>query len=178
MRVWITDSFAETGWLELYSKYLSVWMGFLYTVDSIELGVGLVRVSRKGSPSVPRSSVVNLMCVQKMHLAMVNSRSFINFSLGILQTLVKLVQIDILELTTCRATGTGMLLNRALISNETKVSSSGFIVRCLIFWMKSALSLTNDEDTMMKKLCSLSFLRFSRAKCSALVMFVCIGLFV
>ena len=24
--------------------------------------MGLVRVSRKGSPSVPRSSVVNLMC--------------------------------------------------------------------------------------------------------------------
>ena len=32
-----------------------------------------------------------------------------------------LVQIEILELTTCSATGTGMLVKRALISNETKV---------------------------------------------------------
>ena len=30
-------------------------------MDSMELGVGLVRVSRKGSPSVPGSSVVNFM---------------------------------------------------------------------------------------------------------------------
>ena len=37
-------------------------MGFLYTVDSMELGVGLVRVSRKQSLSVPGSSMVNLMC--------------------------------------------------------------------------------------------------------------------
>ena len=29
-----------------------MWMGCLLTVDSMELGVGLVRVSRKGSPSV------------------------------------------------------------------------------------------------------------------------------
>ena len=29
MRVWITDSFAELGWLELYYKYLSVWLSFL-----------------------------------------------------------------------------------------------------------------------------------------------------
>ena len=28
----------------------------------MELGVGLVRVSRKGSPSVPGSSIVNFMC--------------------------------------------------------------------------------------------------------------------
>ena len=34
---------------------------------------------------------------------------------------------------------------RALTSNETKVSSSGFIERCLIFLMKSVLSLTKDE---------------------------------
>ena len=31
-------------------------------MDLMELGVGLVRVSRKGSPSIPGSSVVNLMC--------------------------------------------------------------------------------------------------------------------
>ena len=47
-----------------------------------------------------------------------------NFSVGIFQTLVKLVQIEILELITCSATGTGMLVKTALTSNETKVSSS------------------------------------------------------
>ena len=60
-----------------------------------------------------------------------------NFSVGILQILVKLVQVEILELITYSATGTGMLVKRALTSNETKVSSS--------FWMKSVLSLTKDE---------------------------------
>ena len=49
------------------------------------------------------------------------------------------------ELITCSTTGTGMLVKRALISNETKVSSSGFIEGCLIFWIKSVLSLTKDE---------------------------------
>ena len=31
-------------------------------MDSVELGVGLVRVSRKGSPSFPGSSKVNVTC--------------------------------------------------------------------------------------------------------------------
>ena len=35
--------------------------------------------------------------------------------------LVKLVQIEILELITCSATATGILVKRALTSNETKV---------------------------------------------------------
>ena len=56
-----------------------------------------------------------------------------NFSVGILQTSVKLVQVAILELITYSATGTGMLVKIVLTSNETKVSSSGFIERCLIF---------------------------------------------
>ena len=68
-----------------------------------------------------------------------------DFSVGILQTLVKLVQVEILELITCRATGTDMLVKRVLTSNENKVSSSGFIERCLILLMKSILSLTSDE---------------------------------
>ena len=68
-----------------------------------------------------------------------------NCSVGILQTFVKLVQVEILELITCSATGSGMLVKRALASNETKVSSSGFIERCLIFLMKSVLSLMKDE---------------------------------
>ena len=68
-----------------------------------------------------------------------------SFSVGILQTLMKLVQVEILELITCSAAGTGMLVKRALTSNETKVSSSGFIEKCLIFLMKSVLSLTKDE---------------------------------
>ena len=76
-----------------------------------------------------------------MQLVRVNSRSLMNFSVGILQTLVKLVQVEILELMTCSATGTGMLVKRALTSNETKVSSSRFIERCLIFMMKYVLSL-------------------------------------
>ena len=80
-----------------------------------------------------------------MQLVKVNSENMMNFSVGILQILVKLVQVEILELITCSATGTGMLVKRALTSNETNVSSSEFIERCLIFWMKSVLSLTKDE---------------------------------
>ena len=64
-----------------------------------------------------------------------------NFSIGILETLVKLVQAEILELMTCSAKGTGMLVKRELTSNETKVSSSRFIEICLIFLIKSVLSL-------------------------------------
>ena len=56
-----------------------------------------------------------------MQLVRVNSRSMMNFSVGILQTLVKLVQVEILELMTCSATGTGTLVNKAMTSNETKV---------------------------------------------------------
>ena len=60
---------------------------------------------------------------------------------------MKLVQVEILELITCSwsAIGTGVLVKRALTSNETKVSSSGFIERCLIFLIKSVLSLTKDD---------------------------------
>ena len=58
---------------------------------------------------------------------------------------MKLVQVEILELITCSATGTDILVKRALTSKETKVSSSGFIERCLIFLMKSVPSLTKDE---------------------------------
>ena len=80
----------------------------------------------------------------------VNSRHLMIFSVGILQTLVKLVQAEILKLITCSATGTGMLVKRALTSNETNVSSSGFIKRCLIFLMKSVLSLTKDDTVILK----------------------------
>ena len=68
-----------------------------------------------------------------------------NFAVGILQTLVKLVQVEILELIICSATGTGMLVKRVLTPNETDVSFSGFIERCLIFLMKPVLSLTKDK---------------------------------
>ena len=61
------------------------------------------------------------------------------FFVGILQTLVKSLQVESLKLITCSARGTGMLVERAFMSNETKVSSSGFIERCLIFLMKSNL---------------------------------------
>ena len=56
--VWITYGFAKMGWLEVQSKYLSMWVDFLQTVDSVELGVGLIRISRKRSPSVPVCSMV------------------------------------------------------------------------------------------------------------------------
>ena len=62
-----------------------------------------------------------------------------------LADICELVHVEILELITCSATGTGMLVKTALTSNETKVSSSGFIERCLIFLIKSVLSLTMDE---------------------------------
>ena len=93
----------------------------------------------------PCNCLENFLLKQRMQLAIVNSRSLMNFSVGILQMLVKLVQVEILELITCSATGTGMLVNRTLILNDTKVSSSGFIEICLIFWMESVLSLTKDE---------------------------------
>ena len=57
---------------------------------------------------------------QKMQLVIVNFRSLMIFSVGILQTLVKLVQVEILEFITCSATGTGMLVKRALTSNEMR----------------------------------------------------------
>ena len=68
-----------------------------------------------------------------------------NFSIGILQTMVKLVQVEILELITYSVTGGGMLVKSALTSKEAKVSPSGFIERCFIFLMKSVLSLSKDE---------------------------------
>ena len=55
---------------------------------------------------------------------------------------MKLVQAEILELIACIATVTGMLVKRSLTSNETKVSSSGFMERYLIFLVKFVLSLT------------------------------------
>ena len=79
-----------------------------------------------------------------MQLVIVNSRSLMNFTVGILQTLVKSVEVDILELIPFCATDTDMQVNRTLTSNETKVSCSGFIERYLIFWMKSVLSLKKD----------------------------------
>ena len=44
-----------------------------------------------------------------MQLVKVNSKSLMNFSVVIFQILVKLVQVEILELITYSATGTGML---------------------------------------------------------------------
>ena len=49
----------------------------------------------------------NFLLKQKMQLVIVNSRSLTKFSVGILQTLVRLVQVEIFELITCSATGTG-----------------------------------------------------------------------
>ena len=75
-----------------------------------------------GEPmAAPCNCLQNFVLKQKMQLVKVNSRSLINFSVGILQTLVNLVQVEILELITSSATSTGMLVKRALTSNETKV---------------------------------------------------------
>ena len=95
--------------------------------------------------AAPFSCLQNFLLKQKMQLVLGNSRSLVNFSVGILQTLVKLVQVEILESITCSATGIVMLVKRALTSNETKVSSSEFTERFLIFWIKSVLSLTKDK---------------------------------
>ena len=63
----------------------------------------------------------------------VNFRSLMKFSVEMLQTLAKVAQVKILELITCGATDTGMLVKRALTSNESTISTSEFIERCLIF---------------------------------------------
>ena len=95
--------------------------------------------------AAPCNCLQNFLLKQKMQLVIVNSRSLMNFSVRTLWTLVKLVQVEILDLITCSAAGTGMVMKRALTLNETKVSTSRFIERYLIFLMKSVLSLTKDE---------------------------------
>ena len=77
--------------------------------------------------AVPCNCLENFLLKQKMQLVIVNSRSLMNISVGILQMLVILVQVEILELITCSATGTGMLVKRALTSNETKVFLLGLL---------------------------------------------------
>ena len=56
--------------------------------------------------AAPCNCLSNFLLKQKMQLVKVNSRSLMNCSVGILQTLVKLVQVEIFELITCSATGT------------------------------------------------------------------------
>ena len=73
---------------------------------------------KTGEPMVaPYNSLYNFLLKQKIQLVIVNSRSLMNFSVGILQTLVKLMQVEILQLITCSTTGTGMLMKRVLTSN-------------------------------------------------------------
>ena len=75
-------------------------------------------IGETGEPmAAPYICLYNIILKQKMHLVIVNSRSLMNFSVEILQTFVKLVQVEILESTTCSTTG--MLVKRALTSNET-----------------------------------------------------------
>ena len=51
-----------------------------------------------GEPmAAPCNCLQNFLLRQKMQLEIVNSRSLMDFSVGILQTLVKLVQVEILE---------------------------------------------------------------------------------
>ena len=101
-----------------------------------------------GEPmATPCNCLWNFLLKQKMQLVKVNSKGLMNFSIGILQIMVKLVQVEILELITCSATSTGMLVKRALTSIETKVSSSGFIERCLIFLMNLYYLSVDTEFT-------------------------------
>ena len=54
---------------------------------------------KKGEPiAAPCNCLKNFLLKWKMQLVIVNSRSLMNFSVGILQTLVKLGQVEILEL--------------------------------------------------------------------------------
>ena len=55
-----------------------------------------------------------------MHLEIANSIRLMNFSVGILQTLVKLMQVDILELITFSTTDTGILVKK-VCRNTDKV---------------------------------------------------------
>ena len=50
-----------------------------------------------------------------------------NFSVEILQTLVKLVQVEILELITSSATDNGMLVKSALTLNETDFKTTEYL---------------------------------------------------
>ena len=47
------------------------------------------------------------------------------FSAGILQILVKLVQVEILELITSSATSTGMLVKRGLLISSSNKAEKG-----------------------------------------------------
>ena len=62
--------------------------------------------------------------------------------------MVKLVQVKIFELITCSATGTGMLVKKALTSNDTNVSSPGFTERCLIFCICVCVCLDLNEPNL------------------------------
>ena len=60
---WMTDLFADVGWLKFQSIYLSVHVTLLYTVVCIVwLGFGVHLVPGKGMlPSLPGYSIVNFM---------------------------------------------------------------------------------------------------------------------
>ena len=75
-----------------------------------------------GEPmAAPCNCLWNFVLKQKTRLVKVNSKSLMNFSVGILQILVKLVQVEIFQLITCSATDGGMLVKRALTSIKTEV---------------------------------------------------------
>ena len=64
-----------------------------------------------GEPmAAPCNCLQNFLLKQKMQLVTVNSRNSMNFSVGIMQTLVKLVQVEILELITYSTLGPVMLV--------------------------------------------------------------------
>ena len=62
IRALTTALLAEMGWLELKSRYQSVWVGFLFTDTDISSPLGWGSVSKKGmDPSELGFSTVNFM---------------------------------------------------------------------------------------------------------------------
>ena len=96
------------------------------------------------SMAAPCSCLQSFLLKQNTQLEVVKSRSSMNFSVVILEIFVKLVQVDILLLMTSIVTATGMLVKRALRSNDNKVSSSGLMERFLILLIKSVLTSIKD----------------------------------
>ena len=89
-----------------------------------------------------------------MQLVIVNSRNVMNFSVGILQTLVKLVQVEILELVTCSATGTGMLVKKILISMRLRFFLLDLLM-CLIPLHSYQRSITQQKHWQSQNPCSI-----------------------
>ena len=87
---------------------------------------------KTGEPMVvPCNCLKNFLLKQKMQLVIVSSRSLKIFSVWDLADIGQIGAGRNLKLITCSATGTCMLVTRALTSDDNEISSSGFNERCL-----------------------------------------------